>query len=56
MKRKDREMELELENLAKEKIAKQQKLALLRRQTAARFDNNDSTMHEGHNRSRERGM
>lgn len=49
-------MELELENLAKEKIAKQQKLTLLRRQTATRFESNDSTMHEVHNRTRERGM
>lgn len=56
LKRKDRELEQETENLAKEKIAKHQKLMLLRRQLATRFDNNESTMPEGHNRTRERGM
>lgn len=49
-----------MERLAKEKIAKQQQIMLLRRQLAVRFDNIDSTIHlldaEGNNGTRERGL
>lgn len=48
-----------MERLAKEKIAKQQQILLLRRQLAARFDNIDSTIQlpdsEVSNGIRERG-
>lgn len=48
-----------MERLAKEKIAKQQQILILRRKLSARFDNIDSTIHlpdgEGNNGIRERG-
>lgn len=47
-----------MERLAKEKIAKQQQILILRRKLSARFDNIDSTIHlpEGEgNGIRERG-
>lgn len=61
MKRRDKELEHEMERLAKEKIAKQQQILILRRQLAARFDNMniDSTIQlpdsEISNGIRERG-
>lgn len=58
LKRKDKELEHDMERLAKEKIAKQQQILILRRKLSARFDNIDSTIHlpeaEG-NGIRERG-
>lgn len=50
-----------MERLAKEKIAKQEKLKFLRHQMSARFDNMHSTTIqlpdvEGNNGIRERGM
>lgn len=60
LKRKDRELENEMERLAREKIAKQQQILLLRRELSARFDNIDSTiiLADGDvgNGIRERGM
>lgn len=58
LKRKDRDLDHETETLAKEKIAKQQRLTMLRRQFGGRGERiNDSTIHDGlHIRARERGM
>lgn len=44
LKRKEREFEHEMERLAKEKIAKQQQIILLRRELSAHIDNFDSTI------------
>lgn len=59
MKRKEKEYEHEMERLAKEKIAKQEKLEVLRHQMSTRFDNIHSTIQlpdsEGSNGIRERG-
>lgn len=60
LKRKEKENEHEMERLAKEKIAKQEKLKLLRHQISTRFDNMHSTTiqlpdGEGINGIRERG-
>lgn len=43
LKRKEREFEHEMERLAKEKIAKQQQIIILRRELSAHIDNYDST-------------
>lgn len=59
LKRKEKEMDHEMERLAKEKIAKQEKIELLRRKLNVRFDNYASTIQlpdgEGSNGIRERG-
>ncbi|XP_031626881.1 probable GPI-anchored adhesin-like protein PGA55 [Contarinia nasturtii] len=44
LKRKEKEFEHEMERLAKEKIAKQEKLEVLRHQMSTRFDNMHSTI------------
>lgn len=59
MKRKEKEFEHEMERLAKEKIAKQEKIELLQQQFSMRMDKLHSTIHlpdgEGSNGIRERG-
>lgn len=59
MKRKEKEYEHEMERLAKEKIAKQEKLELLQQQFSMRMDKLHSTIQlpdgEGNNGIRERG-
>lgn len=59
MKRKEKEMEHEMERLAKEKIVKQEKLEQLRHQISSRFDSMHSTIQlpdgDGSNGIRERG-